>query len=86
MSRGATSAHTCYFIDIWCIYAPGGRGMHRATSACAEALLMHTHFIWSIFDVNMILGVGVCAEAILMRTNVIWLTYGAHMILGLGYA
>ena len=32
--------------------------MRRATNACAEALLMRTHVIWSIHDVNMILGEG----------------------------
>ena len=45
MRRGATYAHSCYLVHIWCIDVDGWIGMHRATSACAKKLVMRTHVI-----------------------------------------
>ena len=62
MRRGATYAHLCYLVNIWCIYADGGMVMRRATSACAEVLLMRTHVIWLIYGIYILMEVGLCAE------------------------
>ena len=76
MRRGATYAHSCSLVNIWCIDVVGVGGMRKATSACAEALLMRTHVIWLIYGIYMLMGMGVmrratcaCAEALFMRTH-----------------